>query len=100
MGHTSGLHRSHRVPIYPRWGYHPELSSVATVDAKRVVATADAERVVTTADAKRVVATADTDRVRDRDTLALSQRPIVPLHKYMYVWVVLNIFNYTRWASL
>ena len=61
---------------------------LATADAKHVVATADAERVVATADAKRVVATADAERVRDRDTLALSQHPIVPLH----MGVVLNIF--------
>ena len=37
----------------PRWGHHPELSSVATADAKLAVTTADAaERVVVTADAK------------------------------------------------
>ena len=46
-----GLHCSHRVP-QRRWGHHPELSSVATADAKLVVATADAERVVAIADAK------------------------------------------------
>jgi hypothetical protein len=56
LGHTSGFTAA---TACPRWGHHPELSSVATADAKLVVlvATADAERVyslniVATADAK------------------------------------------------
>ena len=49
VGHASGFTAA---TACPRWGHHPELSSVATADTKLVVATADAEHVVAIADAK------------------------------------------------
>ena len=50
MGYTSGFTAA---TACPRWGHNnPELSLVATADAKLIVATADAGRVVVMADAK------------------------------------------------
>ena len=63
----------------PRWGHHPELSSVATADAKLVVATADAKN----ASPRRLMSNASVIGIHYRSL----STPLCP-----YTWVVLNIF--------